>query len=135
MRQQPAPINILTASSVGVMRSLPRTSVREGRRAARARPHGVCVRVHRSEGLVLDISETGALIRLPVPQIADELIFMTLDWSAGFVRLGGRVVRAVPCLVQQPPDTPVRTEYLVAIEFVGLSEKSAAALQRLIEGA
>ena len=111
-----------------------RTSVRESRRAARAHPDAVCVRVERNEGFVIDISETGALLRLPVAQRTGTVTVMTIDWSAGFVRLTGRIVRSVPYQVHQPSGAPVKTEHLVAIEFVGVSEKSAAALQRLIEG-
>ena len=112
-----------------------RPSPRDRRRAERARPDSVCVRIHSLEGLVIDISESGVLVRVPTSQAPDTLISMTLDWNAGFVRLSGRVVRSVPYLVQQPTGAPLQTEHLVAIEFTDVSEKSAAALQRLIVGA
>ena len=114
---------------------VPKASGRDRRRAERARPDEVCVRIQRTEGLVIDISETGVLIRIPVPQAADAVTSMSLDWLAGFVRLNGRVIRSVPCLVHQPAGAPAKTEHLVAIEFLDVSDKSAAALQRLIEGA
>ena len=110
-------------------------SVPERRGAERRRPRSVYLRVDRRDGLVIDISETGVLVRLPVLQTPDALVPISLMWDGASVRMRGRIIRAVPILVEQKSGAPHRTEYLVAVEFVDVPEPAARRLQSLIQAA
>jgi hypothetical protein len=88
--------------------------------------------MHRSEGLLIDISESGALVRQSAQQTPDTLISLILDWNDESVLLRGRVVRSVPYRMELLSGVLARIEHLVASEFVDIPEKSASALRRVI---
>lgn len=104
------------------------------RRAARVRPGPLRVRLHRTcEGFLVDISEQGALIQLPLAQTPQKQITLHLDLDSESLELLARVVRSIPHKVQLPSATVARTEYQVAVEFSELPEATVSALKRLLK--
>jgi hypothetical protein len=92
-------------------------------------PHQV--RVGQAVGLLLNISATGALVRLP------EALAVTSEWPAVIVggaepvELPVRVVRSHALSIPTSDQTRDGPVYAVALEFTGLSPGAEAALQRL----
>lgn len=104
------------------------------RRAERVRPGPLRVRLHRTcEGVLVDISETGALVHVPWAPTVDKPITLNLELQDALLRLPARVVRSVPQQLQMAEATLARTEYKVALEFSDLPPDMAAALRRLIK--
>ncbi len=104
------------------------------RRADRVRPGLLRVRLHRTcEGVLVDISETGALVQVPCAPTVDKPITLNLEVQDALLRLPARVVRSVPQQLQMAEATLARTEYKVALEFSDLPDDMAAALRRLIK--
>lgn len=104
------------------------------RRAARVRPGPLRVRLHRTcEGFLVDISEQGALIQLPLAQTPQKQITLHLDLDSESLELLARVVRSIPHQVQLTSATVARTEYQVAVEFSDLPEATVSALKRLLK--
>jgi hypothetical protein len=69
----------------------------ERRRSARVRPGPLRVRLHRTcEGILVDISETGALVQLPSWQATAKQVTLQLEWQDALLPLPGRVVRSNP---------------------------------------
>ena len=107
----------------------------ERRRAVRIEPGPLRVRLSgKWDGILVDISEAGALVQLPVPQTIHESITLDVEWEHATLQLSGRVVRSSP-----PPGEAQRTEagltdYYVAVEFAPLPEASDVALRRLLDG-
>lgn len=100
------------------------------RRAERVRPGPLRVRLHRAcEGFLINLSETGALVQLPVAQAPQKLVTLQVEWGEVTLRLRARVVRSSPQRVELPTATLVRSEYQVAVEF---SDGEAAAAVRPI---
>lgn len=114
----------------------PPADVRSGlnrRRAARVRPGPLRVRLHRTcEGILVDISQTGALVQVPAAQSLDKRITLNLEALDAMLQLPGRVVRSIPHQVQLAEATLARREYHVAVEFGDVSPEQAEALRRLI---
>lgn len=106
----------------------------ERRRARRVRPGPLRVRLFRSEGTLIDISETGALVRLPRREaVALRPITLTVEWHENTVLLRVRVVRSTSHRIELPTAVLTRAEHHVAIEFVDLASPAAATLRRLID--
>ena len=103
------------------------------RRAARVRPGPLRVRLHRTcEGILVDISETGALVQVPSSMTPDKKIILNLEARDALLQLPGRVVRSLPYQVQLAQATLARREYHVAVEFTDLPDDQVAALRRLL---
>lgn len=107
---------------------------RERRRAERVRPGPLRIRLHRScEGILVDISETGALVQVPASMPPDRQVTLSLESDDALLRLPGRVVRSSPQRVQLAAATLARMEYKVAVEFSDLPADQVAALRKLIK--
>ena len=105
----------------------------ERRSAERVRPGPLRVRLHRlCQGILIDISELGALIRLPTEQVLEKPITLQLEWKDETVPLPARVVRSTPHRVQSRNAVLARTEYDVAVEFSAPSQYAVAALERIV---
>ena len=103
------------------------------RRSARVRPGPLRIRFHRTcEGILVDISETGALVQVPSSMSLDRKIVLNLEAHDALLQLPGRVVRSLPYQVQLAEATLARKEYHVAVEFSDLPDDQVAALRRLI---
>ena len=109
-------------------------SEKDRRRAERVRPGPLRVRLHRTcEGILVDISETGALVQIPSSMAADKPVTLSLESDDALLRLPGRVVRSSPHQVQLAAATLARTEYKVAVAFSDLPDDQVIALRRLIK--
>ena len=107
---------------------------RDRRRAARVRPGPLRVRLHRTcEGVLVDISETGALVQVPSSLAADKPVTLSLESQDMLLRLPGRVVRSMPHQLELASATLARKEYKVAVEFTTLASDQIEALRRLIK--
>lgn len=106
---------------------------RDRRRVERIRLGPLRVRLHGTrEGSLIDISELGALVRLPTPQTPDKQISLHLEWKGETVELQARVIRSTPHRVELPTAVLARTEYQVALEFSDLSQDTVTTLRRII---
>jgi len=106
----------------------------EHRRSKRVRPGPLRVRLHRTcEGILVDISENGALVQVPWALTPDRQITFNLDIGDAPLQLRGRVVRSIPHKLEMAEATLARTEYHVAVEFGELPEDQVAALRRLLK--
>jgi PilZ domain len=106
----------------------------ERRRSVRIEPGPLRVRLSRKwDGILVDISEVGALVQLPVPQTVHTSITLDVEWGHATLQLSGRVVRSSPPAGEGPPNASGLSDYYVAIEFAQLPEESDAALKRLLE--
>lgn len=106
----------------------------ELRRGKRVRPGPLRVRLHRTcEGILVDISESGALVQVPWSLSPDRQVTFNLEIGETPLQLRGRVVRSSPHRLQMAEATLTRTEYQVAVEFSELLPDQVAALQRLLK--
>ena len=104
------------------------------RRAARVRPGPLRIRLHRTcEGILLDISETGALVQVPTSMPAERAVTLSLEGDDMLLRLPGRVVRSLPHQVELASATLARKEYKVAVEFSEIPQDQVDALRKLIK--
>lgn len=83
-------------------------------------------------GILVDLSEGGALLQLSVAPPQERQITVEIEWKNTRVALQARVVRSVQRRVQPESATLVRTEYFVAIEFVAMTRETSAAVRRII---
>lgn len=104
------------------------------RRAARVEPGPLRVRLHgRWEGILINISELGALVQLPIPQPVRTLITLEVQWEHATLQLTGRVVRSNPFPIGGVPEGPIgRTDYYVAVEFASVPTDAEDALQDIM---
>ena len=104
------------------------------RRAARVRPGPLRIRLHRTcEGILLDISETGALVQVPTSMPAERAVTLSLEGDDMLLRLPGRVVRSLPHQVELASATLARKEYQIAVEFSEIPQDQVDALRKLIK--
>lgn len=85
------------------------------------------------DGILVDISEVGALVQLPVPQTLHESITLDVEWEHATLQLSGRVVRSSPSPSEAERSKTGLTDYYVAVEFTPLPEPADAALKRLLD--
>lgn len=103
------------------------TEATERRRAPRL-PCALRVRVNVTrEGVLVDLSEGGALLRLPRPQQPDGQITLTIE-DREPVHLAARVVRCAPAA---ETELAARKEYHVAVQFLNVGGDAAAAVRRI----
>ena len=116
----------------------PPSDVRPGserRRAVRVRPGPLRVRLHRAcEGILVDISETGALVQVPSSQATQKHVTLQVEWQDAVVPLRARVVRSMPQRVHLATATLARAEYQVALEFSDITPAEAAFLKTMVRG-
>jgi hypothetical protein len=91
------------------------------------------VRLHRTcEGILVDISETGALVQLPSSQPPSRQITLHLEWQEEVLLLQARVIRSSPHRLELPTGTLARPEYHVALEFADMTTDAAAVLKNIV---
>jgi hypothetical protein len=106
------------------------------RRAKRVRPGPLKVAMDPQAGVLLDVSDTGALIGTGVARPPDESIAFAVEWNQESILLSGRVVRTA--MRHLPPVTESglpRVEHHVAVEFGHLPDDSVARLRQLLRAA
>ena len=106
----------------------------ERRRAARVHPGPLRVRLlGRWEGVLINISQVGALVQLPIPQPVDTPITLDVEFEGATLQLAGRVVRSNPFPIGGLPEKPIaRTDYYVAVEFASVDGDADAAVTQII---
>jgi hypothetical protein len=81
------------------------------------------------EGILLALSERGALVQLPRPQLPDRQTTLAIEGDGGdTLHLPARIVRSVP-----HAQTLARTVHYVAVEFLELPRATAAAVRGIID--
>jgi hypothetical protein len=95
-------------------------SPQDRRRWPRVTPGPLKVALHEQDGVLVDISQSGACVRVAFPQVSDTVTAFIVKWEEDIL-LRGRVVRS----------WVDRTQHRVGIEFVSLPVRSASQLQRL----
>jgi hypothetical protein len=85
------------------------------------------------DGILVDISEVGALVQLPVPQTIHSPITLDVEWEHATLQLSGRVVRSSPPPGEAQRDQSGLTDYYVAVEFAPLPEGCDLTLKRLLD--
>ena len=104
---------------------------RERRKAQRLR-FALRVRVNVTrEGILVDLSESGALLLLSRPQDPDKRITLTIEDHQP-VHLAARVVRCTPASVETESATLARKEYHVAVQFLDVGRDAAEAVRRIV---
>ena len=104
----------------------------ERRQAERLR-YALRVRVNVTrEGILVDLSEGGALLRLSRPQDPDKQITLTIE-DAEPVHLAARVVRCTQASLETESATLARKEYHVAVQFIDMGRDVAAAVRRIVD--
>jgi c-di-GMP-binding flagellar brake protein YcgR len=107
-------------------------TTRERRRTERLQ-FALRVRVNVTrEGILVDLSEGGALLLLSRPQEANKQITLTIE-AAEPVHLGARVVRCTQASVETESATLARKEYHVAVEFLDVGREAAAAVRKILD--
>jgi hypothetical protein len=91
------------------------------------------IRLHRGcEGILVDISERGALVQVPVALVPARAVTLNLESDAELLYLPGHVVRSTPQQLQLAAATVGRKEYQVAVEFISdLADEQVVALRKL----
>jgi c-di-GMP-binding flagellar brake protein YcgR len=107
---------------------------RDRRRTERVGFKPLHVRVDKKhKGILVDLSEGGALLQLPTAPPQVRQITVEIEWRDAPVWVQGRVVRSIQRQVQLESATLARTEYYVAVEFLELAPETAAAVQRILQ--
>jgi PilZ domain-containing protein len=107
---------------------------RDRRKTTRVCLEPLRVRLDRTrEGIVVDLSEGGALLQMSTSPPQDRGIAVEIEWKNISVALHARVVRAVPRHVRLESATLERMEYCVALEFLGMTHETSAAVRRIIQ--
>jgi c-di-GMP-binding flagellar brake protein YcgR len=96
-------------------------SAQDRRRWPRVTPGPLRVALHEQDGVLMDISQSGACVRVALPQVSDAVTPFIVKWEEDIL-LSGRVVRF----------WGDRTQHRLGIEFVGLHPRSERQLQRLM---
>ena len=106
----------------------------ERRRAERVPFEPLRVRLDRSrEGILLDLSEGGALLVMSMSPPRDNTFKLTIEWKDTHVEVFARVVRSEQRHVQLESATLKRKDYNVALEFLDMTPDTAAAIRRIIQ--
>jgi hypothetical protein len=84
------------------------------------------------EGILVNISELGALVQLPVPEAVNTRVTFDVEWDDVRLQLSGRVVRSNPSFPQTAAAPLARTDYYIAIEFSRLATECSATLQGMV---
>ncbi len=107
---------------------------RERRGEERVRPSPLRIRLHRTcEGILLDISDGGALVQLPSAIAPDKRVTLYLEWQGQTLSLDARIVRSTPHQVELPGGVIARHEYRIGVQFLNLSQKTAAVVREIMQ--
>jgi c-di-GMP-binding flagellar brake protein YcgR len=107
------------------------SDARERRTAKRLR-FALRVRVDVTrEGILVDLSEGGALLLLSRPQDPGKQMTLTIEDHEP-VHLAARVVRCTPASVETESATLARKEYHVAVQFLDIGRDAAEAVRRIV---
>ena len=108
-----------------------RAGGRERRGAQRARPGPLRVVLQRDcEGILMNISETGALVQVARAQQVGSTVRLAMDWEGSTVHLGGRVVRCASPEAEGPPT--VGRHHYVAVAFGELPIETMVTLSVIV---
>lgn len=106
----------------------------ERRKAARIPFEPLRVRLDGSrEGILIDLSEGGALLVMSMSPPRDDTFRLTIEWKNTTVKVAARVVRSEQRQVQLESATLARKDYNVAVEFVEMTSDTAAAIRRILQ--
>ena len=100
------------------------------RRAKRVQPGPLTVSLYEQDGVLVDISESGACFRVRSAQASDALLAFILRWEQESILLRGRVVRSRVYRARSEAKL-VRLEHDIGVEFYQLPPHSTSQLQRL----
>ena len=90
--------------------------------------------MYEQNGLLVNISESGACVRLLAQQPSDAVLAFIVRWDQENILLRGRVVRST--MHRSRPDAVIaRVEHDVGVEFHQLPPHSVDQLQRLAASA
>jgi hypothetical protein len=110
----------------------PRSS--ERRKAERVPFEPLRVRLDKSrEGILIDLSEGGALLVMSMSPPRDNRFTLTIEWKDRRIEVSARVVRSEQRQVQLASATLQRKDYNVALEFLDMTPDTAAAIRRMIQ--
>jgi hypothetical protein len=108
-------------------------SPQDRRRAKRVSPGPFKVAMNEQDGVLVDISESGACVRVTFGCVSDAITAFILKWEDDIL-LRGRVVRS--WVHRDEPNAgaaaPARTQHRIGVEFVSLPPHSVGRLQQLI---
>ena len=105
----------------------------ERRKAARVQFEPLRVRMDRSrEGILMDLSEAGALLVMPMSPPRDNKFKLTIEWKNTSVEVAARVVRLEQRQVRLASATLARKDYNVALEFLDMTPDRTVAIRRII---
>jgi PilZ domain-containing protein len=105
----------------------------ERRRAARTRFEPLRIRLNGSrEGILLDLSEAGALLVMAMSPPRDDTFIVTIEWRDTPVVVAARIVRSEQRQVRLESATMARMDYNVALEFLDLTPATTAAIRHII---
>ena len=105
----------------------------ERRRTARTRFEPLRVRLNGSrEGVLLDLSESGALLVMSMSPPRDKTVVVTIEWRDAPVVVAARIVRSEQRPVRLESATMARKDYNVALEFLDLTPATTAAIRHII---
>jgi hypothetical protein len=108
----------------------------ERRKAPRVAFEPLRVRLGGSrEGIVMDLSEAGALLVMPTSPPRDNTFRVAIEWQNTTVDLAARVVRAEQRQVRLESATLARKNYNVAVQFLDMTPDRTAAIRRIIQPA
>lgn len=103
------------------------------RRRAERVPFALRIRLNVTcQGILVDLSEGGALLYVSIEQPFDRRVTLSIDWNNGKVDVPARVVRCTPRQVESESATLTRKEYHVALEFLPLNRDQADKIQEII---
>ena len=106
----------------------------ERRKAARVPFEPLRVRLNKSrEGILIDLSERGALLVMAMSPPRDDKFRLTIEWKDTHVEVAARVIRSEQRQVQLESATLARKDYNVALEFLDMTPDTTAAIRRIIQ--
>jgi hypothetical protein len=106
----------------------------ERRLAARVYFEPLRVRVVGTrEGILVDLSEGGALVLFPSELRAGREVHLQIEWESQSVPVPARVKRCVAHNVCLASATLARKQYDVAVEFFDVPPQSAEAIRQILQ--
>jgi c-di-GMP-binding flagellar brake protein YcgR len=106
----------------------------ERRKAERVYFEPLRVRVYGTrEGILVDLSEGGALVLFPAELAVGRDIQLQIEWKDRTVQVDARVKRCLAHPVRLASATLARTHYDVAVEFVDVLPDTTAAIRQILQ--
>jgi hypothetical protein len=90
--------------------------------------------MHEQDGVLVDISESGACVRVTFGCVSEAVTAFILKWENDIV-LRGRVVRSWVHRDRPDDAAPARTQHRIGVEFASLAPQAVGQLQQLIVAA